>query len=63
MDEHTALWEKAKAILMENLPSVSYETWIDQPLKPIYVDGDEMAIEVISDFVEKTVRPRYLVQI
>ncbi len=63
MDEHTVLWEKAKAILMENLPSVSYETWIDQPLKPIYVDGDEMAIEVISDFVEKTVRPRYLVQI
>ncbi len=63
MDEHTVLWEKAKAILMDNLPSVSYETWIEQPLKPVYVDGDEMAIEVISEFVEQTVRPRYLVQI
>ncbi|MBQ9008041.1 MAG: chromosomal replication initiator protein DnaA [Clostridia bacterium] len=63
MDEHTVLWDRAKAILMENLPSVSYETWIDQPLKPVYVDGDEMAIEVISEFVEQTVRPRYLVQI
>ena len=63
MDDHVALWDKTKAILKENLPSVSYETWIDQPLKPVYIEEDEMAIEVISEFVESTVRPRYLAQI
>ncbi|MBQ8094343.1 MAG: chromosomal replication initiator protein DnaA [Clostridia bacterium] len=63
MDDHVAIWDKTKAILKDNLPSVSYETWIDQPLKPVYLDGDELAVEYVSEFVETTIRPRYLGQI
>lgn len=58
--DHIEIWNKAKALLREELPAVSYTTWIDQPLKPVYVIEDKMALEVISEFVDKTVRTRYL---
>lgn len=58
--DHVEIWEKAKALLREELANVSYTTWIDQPLKPVYVIDDKLALEVISDFNEKTIRARYL---
>lgn len=58
--DHVEIWEKAKALLREELPRVSYTTWIDQPLKPVYVEDDQIALEVISEFNEKTIRARYL---
>ena len=58
--DHIELWDKAKALMREELANVSYTTWIEQPLKPVYVLDDKLALEVISDFNEKTIRARYL---
>ena len=58
--DHVEIWDKAKALLREELANVSYTTWIDQPLKPVYVVDDRLALEVISEFNEKTIRARYL---
>ena len=61
--DHVEIWEKAKALLREELADVSYKTWIDQPLKPVYATDDKLALEVISEFTEKTVRARYMLMI
>ena len=61
--DHVEIWDKAKALLREELADVSYKTWIDQPLKPVYVADDKLALEVISEFTEKTVRARYMLMI
>ena len=61
--DHVEIWDKAKALLREELSDVSYKTWIDQPLKPVYVADDKLALEVISEFTEKTVRARYILMI
>ena len=61
--DHVEIWDKAKALLREELANVSYTTWIDQPLKPVYVVDDRLALEVISEFNEKTIRARYLAMI
>ena len=29
--DHVEIWDKAKALLREELANVSYTTWIDQP--------------------------------
>ena len=58
--DHVELWEKSKALLKEEIPLISYQTWIDQPLKPVYVQDDALALEVISDYIENTIRPRYM---
>ena len=58
--DHVEIWDKAKALLREELANVSYTTWIDQPLKPVYVVDDKLALEVISEFTERTIRARYL---
>ena len=44
--DHVELWEKAKALIREELANVSYTTWIEQPLKPVYVLDDKLALEV-----------------
>ena len=61
--DHAEIWDKAKALLREELADVSYNTWIDQPLKPVYVVDDKLALEVISEFTEKTIRARYMAMI
>ncbi|MBQ2833624.1 MAG: chromosomal replication initiator protein DnaA [Clostridia bacterium] len=57
---HVEIWERAKALLREELTEISYSTWIDQPLKPVYVADDKLALEVISEFNEKNIRARYM---
>ena len=58
--DHVEIWNRAKALLREELNSVSFNTWIEQPIKPVYVADDKLALEVISEFNEKTIRNRYL---
>ena len=58
--DHIELWEKAKALLKEEVSGVSFTTWIDKPVKPVYIQDDTLALEVISDFNEKTLRGRYM---
>ena len=57
---HVEIWERAKALLREEMASVSFSTWIDQPIMPVYVQDDTLALEVVSEFNEKTIRTRYL---
>ena len=61
--DHVEIWEKAKALLREELANLSYTTWIEQPLKPVYALDDKLALEVISEFMESTIRARYLTMI
>ena len=61
--DHVELWEKAKALLREEVSAVSFSTWIEQPLKPVYEQDDTLALEVISDYMENNVRARYLTMI
>ena len=58
--DHVELWEKAKMLLREELNPTSFSTWIDQPLKPVYVIDDKLALEYISEFFENTIRTRYM---
>ncbi|MBR3794662.1 MAG: chromosomal replication initiator protein DnaA [Clostridia bacterium] len=58
--DHVELWEKAKMLLREELNPTSFSTWIDQPLKPVYVIDDKLALEYISEFIENTIRTRYM---
>ena len=57
---HAELWEKAKALLKEEISPLSYDTFIHQPLKPVYLKDDTLAIEVISPFMDNNIRTRYL---
>ena len=50
--DHVEIWNRAKALLREELNSVSFNTWIEQPIKPVYVADDKLALEVISEFNE-----------
>ena len=61
--DHVEIWEKTKALPRKELADVSYKTWIAQPLKPVYATDDKLALEVISEFTEKTVRARYMLMI
>ena len=58
--DHVALWEKAKMLLREELNPTSYSTWIDQSLIPVYVIDDTLALQYVSEFIEKTIRTRYM---
>ncbi len=60
MEDVTQIWQKAKEILKEEINTMSYDTWIDQPLRPVYLDGDIVAIEAISKITENNVRSRYM---
>jgi len=61
--DHTELWDKAKALLREELPQVSFKTWIEDPLKPVYLKDDTLALEVISEYMATNIRNRYFNQI
>lgn len=58
--DHAELWIKAKRMLREEVPSLSYTTWIEQPLKPVYYIDGTLALEVPSDLYANTVKNRYL---
>ena len=57
---HAELWEKAKALLKEEISPLSYDTFIHQSLKPVYLKDDILALEVISTFMDNNIRARYL---
>ena len=57
---HVELWEKAKALLKEETSPISYETFITNPLLPVYLQDDTLALQVVSDYMDVHVRTRYL---
>ena len=56
--DHQALWNQAAALLREDMPDVSYKTWIE-PSKPFALEEDTLYLEVASDFVRNTIMSRY----
>ena len=58
--DHVELWERAKALLREEVPELSFATFIDQPLKPVYLQDDTLALELIVDYPENHLRGRYM---
>ena len=56
---HIELWEKAKVLLKEEISPLSFDTFIDKPLKPVYIKDDVLALEVIDPY-DTHVRSRYL---
>ncbi len=58
--DYAEIWEQAKQLLREEVPSISYSTWIEQPLHPVYYEDGTLALEVTNDLYEQTIRSRYL---
>ncbi|MCL2811520.1 MAG: chromosomal replication initiator protein DnaA [Clostridia bacterium] len=56
--DHRALWDQATALLREDMPDVSYKTWIE-PSTPFALEADTLYLEVASDFVRNTIMSRY----
>lgn len=57
--DHQELWTKATSLLREDMPEVSYKTWIASSLTPFALEGDKLYVEVVSEFVRKTILSRY----
>lgn len=57
--EYEEIWEKTTVLLREDLPEVSYKTWIASSLKPFAMEDDHLYLEVVSDFMRKTILGRY----
>lgn len=57
--DHQELWTKATSLLREDMPEVSYKTWIASSLTPFALEGDKLYVEVVSEFVRKTIMSRY----
>ena len=57
--DYEEIWEKATVLLREDLPDVSYKTWIASSLKPVALADDRLYLEVVSDFMRKTILGRY----
>ena len=58
--DYTELWEQSKRMLQEEIPTISYATWIEQPLKPVFYEEDVLALEVTSELYENRIRSSYL---
>ena len=56
--DHRALWNQSIALLCEDMPDVSYKTWI-QPLTPFALVEDTLYLEIASDFMRNTILSRY----
>ncbi len=54
-----AIWIQATTLLREDMPDVSYKTWIESSLKPFAMADDTLYLEAASDFVRKTILSRY----
>lgn len=57
--EFEEIWGNATVLLREDLPEVSYKTWIASSLKPFAMENDHLYLEVVSDFMRKTILGRY----
>ena len=57
------LWSKACQILKEEMVPVSYDTWIDNALKPYAVIGDSLLLECVNGMMRDMGINRFLPQI
>ena len=57
------LWEKTCDILRADMTSVTYDTWIKAPLKPIALDGDTFVLQTATLFFKQHLSSRYTIQI
>jgi len=57
------LWEKACALLHNEMSEVNYNTWIVSALNPIELAGDTFMVKAVTDFFHQFVVPRYSVTI
>ena len=57
--DYAELWESAKRMLKEEVPTLSYTTWIEQPLRPVYYENGVLALEYPNEMYEKA-SGRYL---
>lgn len=61
--KYEEIWDSACLLLREDMPEVSYKTWIASALKPFALEDDCLYLEVVSDFMRKTIVGRYHVLI
>ncbi len=57
--DYQDLWNKATALLHEEIPFFSYKAWIGDPLKPFALEEDQLYLEVTNDFFRQNIRNRY----
>ena len=46
--DYEEIWEKATVLLREDLPDVSYKTWIASSLKPVALADDRLYLEDVD---------------
>jgi len=56
--DHRALWNQAAELLREDMPDVSYKTWIETSAS-FALEEDTLYVEVTSEFVRNTILSRY----
>lgn len=57
------LWASACRLLKNELPDVSYHTWVEQPLKPYALIGDILLLECVAPVMLSLGTERYMPQI
>lgn len=57
------LWISACQLLKNELPDVSYHTWVEQPLKPYALIGDILLLECVAPVMLSLGTERYMPQI
>jgi len=53
------LWQKACDLLRADMAKVTYDTWIESPLKPVALDGDVFVLQAATVFFQQHITPRY----
>lgn len=58
MQDLTTIWKQACALIRDELPQVSYDTWID-PLRLLHCENDTVFLQAENEFFRDTITSRY----
>ena len=56
--DHNYIWDKAKSVLKDRLPSHAFETWFE-PIKPLNINGAKLVLQVPNQFFSEWVDMHY----
>ncbi len=58
-----SVWDRACAVMHEEMTEITFNTWIKAALRPLGAEGDQFFIAAVTDFYYSFVMPRYSVLI
>ena len=54
-----SLWNRTCQLLMQAMPSVSYDTWVNSNLSPAMLEGNTLILSVNMESMRDMVQKRY----